>query len=116
MTRSVSRSEHAVWKKSTFTTICASCDRLLIMFSRRWMFSLTCLMSRLSSACACRACQLRTRSEKAAAVTNLSQDVVDIAVVFREPFCELIVLLCERADVDAAERVRLRERQREREA
>lgn len=46
---------------------------------------------------------------------HLAQDVVNVPVVFREAFGELIVLLRERPNVDAAQRVRLRERQRERE-
>ena len=114
MTRSVSRSEHAVWKKSTLTTICESCERLLIICRRRWMFSLTCLMSRLSSAWSplVRAWLYRSRNEG----THFSQDVVDVAVVLGEPLGELVVLLRERPDVDAAQRVRLRERESEREA
>lgn len=35
VTRRVSRSEQAVWKKRTLTTICESCERLLIICRRR---------------------------------------------------------------------------------
>lgn len=48
--------------------------------------------------------------------TDFAEDIVNVAVMFCEPFGELVVLFRERPDVDAAERVRLRERQREREA
>lgn len=78
------------------------------------MFSLTCLMSRLSSAWSPQvsAGLYRSRNEG----THFSQDVVDVAVVLGEPLGELVVLLRERPDVDAAQRVCLRERESEREA
>lgn len=127
MTSKVSRSEHAVWKKRTLTTIWASCDRLPIMLRRRWIFSLTCLMRRLSSACR------REKEESQEELgererrrglngcrgkrgqTHLAQDVIDVAVMLGEALGELVVLLGERPDVDAAERVGLREGEGERE-
>lgn len=54
-------------------------------------------------------------SQVSAPSTYLAQDVVDVAVVLGEPFRELVVLLGEGPDVDAAQRVGLREGERERE-
>ena len=88
--------------------------------SLRWIFSLTCLMRRLSSAyrergkCGSRSAPygIWGRIKK----TDFAEDIVNVAVVFCEPFGELVVLFREGPDINAAERVRLRERQREREA
>lgn len=49
------------------------------------------------------------------AMSDLSQNVVDFAMVLGETFCELIILICERTNVDAAKRVCLRKRQSQRE-